>query len=224
MFALVASAAAHAQSWKATTELVASSPSSCPRASLVYEFSVEGSRLKGTTPNGKPIDSPIGADGAIVIDYQGSPQVGAVQITGNASTRQLESTASALRGCRYALVAAAAAAPSGMAPTGADWALGRWDGTVYMTGTSAGSMGLRSERRSLIVRKNADGTSTCNWAEPEHVQKTPARSCRIGTDTVSLVTVASSIVELTRSGPDDLTGRFQATGWARAQAHLQRAR
>jgi hypothetical protein len=80
----------------------------------------------------------------------------------------------------------------------------------------------------MIIRKNADGTLACNWGEPELVENTFAQGCKIGADTVSLVTVASSIVELTRTGPDTLTGRFEAPGWSnvasKAQAQLKRVR
>ena len=216
---------AHAEAWQATTQLTPSSPSSCPKASFTYQLSLEGTNFRGTTPAGGSFESVVSADGTVSAEHRSAPQVGLVRITGNARSRQLSLTASELRACQYALVspaAAAAAMPSGQPmQRGAEWALGRWEGHVYKPGTSAGTVGLRSEPRALIVRKSPDGTVACNWSEPQFVSGIAAQSCKIDGDTISLVTGSSTIVELKRSGPDSLVGTFRNQDWDRNNFHAQ---
>jgi hypothetical protein len=215
-------AVAQAESWTAVTEITAASSPSCAKVAATYQFAIVGQKLTVTTPAGTPREATVAADGSVVLEYAGGAAYGTVRIAGNARTRQLELTASVAKDCRYAL------STGGPAEAGTEWAVGRWDGTVYVSGTGSGTMGLRSEPRSMIIRYNASGALACNWAEPEFVTVTAAKNCRIGANTVSLVTVAGSTVDLARTAPDILTGRFQAPGWdnvaSKAQAQLKRLR
>jgi hypothetical protein len=203
---------AYAQSWRAVTDIISSSPASCPKVSLAYEMTLQGDRLHVKTPAGKTYDGTVAPDGSVRVEYQGVSRVGKVSIFGNVRSRQLELTASSMNNCHYALKASAAAAGT-HAAVGADWAIGRWDGTLSVAGTSAGTSGLRSEPRSMIVRKNTEGGLVCFWNFPDQVEHTPTQSCTIGKDTISLVTIAGSVVDLSRSGIDGLSGTFRNQEW-----------
>jgi hypothetical protein len=112
---------------------------------------------------------------------------------------------------------------------GGEWALGQWEGTLVSQGTSAWTAGLNQSPRTLIVRKDASGAVTCLWFisnDPKSRRWT--KNCRIGPNGISLETSAASVVEMTRSGPNALQGRFvPAAPQARftgsgSQVHLNR--
>jgi len=102
--------AAQGQTWRAATDLVASSPKSCPNAAFGFEFTLRGDRLTVVDPRGRNYEVGVAPDGAVKLEYQGARQVGKVTITGNALTQQLELAGSALTDCRYALKPTAGAA------------------------------------------------------------------------------------------------------------------
>jgi hypothetical protein len=191
----------NAESWQATTRLIASSPQSCPKVEFVFQLALEGAQFKGTDPSGKPLESTVAGDGAVVAEYR-SGAAGTVRIFGNARARELELTASALTGCRYSLVAGAVQDTSG-----GNWAIGRWDGHLTRLGGAggAGNSGLQTEPRAMIVSRTRAGLS-CRWSSPASVAMDLARKCRIEAGSISLVTSANSDVELTRSGESSLTG------------------
>jgi hypothetical protein len=95
--------AAQGQTWQAATDLVVSSPSSCPKAEFVFELSLHGERFTIVNPAGKKFEAGVAPDGTVKLEYPGASRVGKVTISGNARTQQLELTGSALTGCRYAL-------------------------------------------------------------------------------------------------------------------------
>jgi hypothetical protein len=114
---------------------------------------------------------------------------------------------------------------------GGEWAIGRWEGSVFSIGTPSGTAGLQSSPRTLIVQKSADGSATCSFfvsGDPV----APTKQCVIKVDGISLVTGASADVELSRSGPDSLQGTLRWThavvgrsaGMAGAQVSMQRVR
>jgi hypothetical protein len=224
----IAGPSVRAESWQATTQLSSSSPSSCPKASLQYQLSTEGSRFRGVTPAGKAFEATIGADGTIAAEYEGDARAGTVRIVGNARSRQLSLTASAVQSCQYLLLPTAAAAPArsnvALFTPGAEWSIGRWDGHIYTTGTVSGTQGISSSPRTLVIRRSADGVVTCNWAEPEHVLKTPAYDCKIEGNSISLVTTASSVVELRRSGSDTIAGTFRNVNQPRSLTQVSMKR
>lgn len=94
---------AHGQTWRAATDLVASSPKSCPNAAFGFEFTLRGDRLTVVDPRGRNFEVGVAPDGTVRLEYQGARQVGKVTITGNVLTQQLELAGSALTDCRYAL-------------------------------------------------------------------------------------------------------------------------
>src|SRR5258708_24220670 len=128
VFAVLASSPVLAETWQATTQLVPQSPSSCPTVSLVYELSLERALFTGKAPNGAAFSGNVGSNGAVRVQYVGSPQAGTVTITGNAIARQLEMSASGLPKCRYALASTGGAPP---VPTPTSSALvGCWGGEL----------------------------------------------------------------------------------------------
>src|SRR5262249_35844902 len=160
----------------------------------IFNFSVEGTSFSGTGPAGQSFKSNVSPDGSIMVEYKTAvPPISANRITGNARSRQLSLTISALNGCQYALIPSAAVASS--METGGEWAIGRWDGHVAAK-TAAGD--LRSASRSLIIRKNPNGPVACFWGAPEDVMKTPTQGCTIRAGTISLVTWLASAIELDR--------------------------
>ena len=208
--AVLVSTDLQADTWQAVTQLSSASQSSCRNVPLDYQFSIDDAGFRGISPTGRVFGAVVGPDGTIATEYEGDSRVGTVRIVGNARTRQLSLTASAVPGCQYSLlpsVAGASSSPNTASlKPGADWAFGRWEGHLFKTG--AAGRGISSPRRALIIRKRANGVVTCNWAEPEHVLNTPA-NCKIEGESISLITTANSFVELRRSGSNAIAGTFR---------------
>jgi hypothetical protein len=207
---------AWADTWNASTQLTAQSPSSCPAASFTYELSLNGNQFSGKSPAGAAFSSNVSPDGTVRVQHSSGPKVGTVTIGGNAVARQLELSASALPQCRYALVPSAGAAPRPIATSegSGEWAVGRWDG--YLTklggaGGGAGSSSLQTEQRAMIIARTPAGL-TCRWSFPESVEGDYAKSCKIRDSSISLVTSAGTDVELTRSAENSLSGTFVNKG------------
>ena len=98
--------------------------------------------------------------------------------------------------------------PGQMLP-GGEWASGRWEGRLVSIGNANGTAALSQSPRTLIVRRDADGTVTCLWYvsnDPQSRQWT--KKCKIGPRSISLETAAGSQVEMSRSGQDDLQGQL----------------
>ena len=64
----------------------------------------------------------------------------------------------------------------------------------------------------MFVNRNSRGGLTCRWAEPVVAELTFALSCSLSGDTLKLVTIAKSEVEMKRHGPMGLNGTFKALG------------
>jgi hypothetical protein len=124
-----------------------------------------------------------------------------------------------------------AAAPIGEARllSGAEWAVGQWEGEVLIVGSSAGSAGL------LTIEKDAAGIFSCRFvtaAPPASPHAGPTKRCLIKPNGISLSTAIGTEIELTRSGPDGLqggstsstAGGVRAPGSVAIQVHLNRVR
>ncbi len=192
-----------ADTWQATTKLIPSSPRSCPKVEFAFQLSLEGARFNGTDPNSTRFESNVASDGAVLAEYQAA-RAGRVKIFGNAHTRELELIAGASTVCRYSLVPTQSQDTSG-----SEWAIGRWDGHITRLGGAGGAAnsGLQTEQRVLIIAKTGAGL-ICRWSFSETVTQELTRRCRIGANSISLVTLANTDVELTRSGENSLTGTF----------------
>jgi len=108
------------------------------------------------------------------------------------------------------------------------------DGTVTLQyGPSTISGNVRSKQFTMVGEKG------CRWdlvpfvpiaaqitpgGEPQWAARTPMKSCMIGTDTISMVTYASSAIELSRSGTDGLVGTFIVSAANRTKVILNRSR
>jgi hypothetical protein len=104
---LVAEAAV-AQSWETKTELKKDSRSTCPKATLIYEFTMAGSQLSGrpcgcSCSYGEALTGAIAADGKVGL-HNRSPALGQVIISDNAHAKELQATSSNYPGCVYAFV------------------------------------------------------------------------------------------------------------------------
>jgi hypothetical protein len=97
------SVSALAERWRAVAELLPPSPSSCPTAVPILELQLEGSRFSGKSQAGKTFATSMAPDGGVSVNYQGVDLYGIVTIVGNALSRQLELSGSAVPGCRYIL-------------------------------------------------------------------------------------------------------------------------
>ena len=120
--------------------------------------------------------------------------------------------------CLLAISASAqSGAPQGVADLqpGGEWAIGRWEGNLVEVGTSAGTAGLNQVGRVFIVERTPTG-ARCYWFIPG-TAKSPTKQCTIGAKSIALVTVASSKVELWRTSPDAMQGKFEGTGARVAQ-------
>jgi hypothetical protein len=203
-----------ADTWQTMPALMPSSPSTCTYMASVYELSADGSVFKGTSPSGRPFQSTVAADGTVTLQY------GPSTISGNVRSKQF--TMVGEKGCRWDLVPfvpiAAQITPGG------EWTIGRWEGTISKVGNSGGGSGLQSDPRTLIIQRNANGILVCSFAEPQWAARTPMKSCMIGTDTISMVTYASSAIELSRSGTDGLVGTFIVSAANRTKVFLNRSR
>lgn len=149
-------------------------------------------------------------DGTTLIRYTSpSAQVGDVTIEGNAKTQQMGVTASKAPGCNYTLVPATGGARSAYSGNVGDWALGRWEGTIsQVAGNAYGSMGLTSGPRTLIIQRDSSGQVSCFWFIPADGQQ-PTKQCTVKANGISLITIASSVVELYPTGSDTLQGTFR---------------
>jgi hypothetical protein len=186
---------AEADTWQAMTELLPTSPKACGNEGRLYEFSLKGMRLSGRDPASKMIEGIVAADGSVSLRYESLAAVGTVTIAGNARLRQLEASANARPECRYSLKPGDG--PPAQMQAGGEWAIGRWDGHVAVAGTSYSSMGLNSEARTLIIGRTSSGAVSCRWDTPQLAAGSPTKSCTIRVGTISLVTIASTTVELT---------------------------
>src|SRR5262245_12968010 len=102
--AVLTSTNVEADTWRADTQLSSSSQSSCRNVPLDYHFSIDDERFRGISSTGKVFEATIGPDGTITVEYESDLRVGTVRIVGNARTRQLSLTASAVAGCQYSLL------------------------------------------------------------------------------------------------------------------------
>jgi hypothetical protein len=113
--------------------------------------------------------------------------------------------------------------------SGAEWAIGQWEGEVLTVGSSAGSAGL------LTIERDAAGNFSCRFvtaAPPASPHTGPTKRCIIKPNGISLSTAIWTEIELTRSGPDGLQGGSksstargaQAPGSVGVQVHLNRVR
>ena len=127
---------------------------------------------------------------------------------------------------------AAAQGTSAQMLAGGEWALGRWEGTLVGIGTSSGTIGLGQSLRTLIVQKADTGAVTCLWFISNNAKSTQwTNRCKVGPKDITLETSAAASVELWRTGPDTLQGRFVSGGpprssgmWGAQQLHLNRVR
>jgi hypothetical protein len=123
-----------------------------------------------------------------------------------------------------------AARPIGEAQSlsGAEWAIGQWEGNVLTVGTSAGSRGL------LTIERDAAGNFSCRFVTdppPASPHAGLTKQCVIKPNGISLTTVISIEIELIRSGLDGLEGGTPMSANARGvqapslggiQVHLNR--
>lgn len=178
----------------------------------LYGFSVDGPVLKGTSPSSRKFEGRIATDGSVSTQYL------AYTIAGNARARQL--TMSGENGCVWDLLPYVPI-PAQIEP-GGEWAIGKWEGNLARVGTVHGTAGLTSNARTLIVTRGADGTVMCGYSEPQWAARTPMKSCLIGAHTISMINYSNNTIELSRTGPNTLTG-VSAGNVARSQLFLTRA-
>ena len=102
---LAATGTAAAQSWEAKTELRPDSKSTCPKAALIYEFTVAGSELVAKPRGGgHALTGSVSADGQVAL-HNRTPALGQVIISGNVRSREMQATSSNYPGCIYAFQA-----------------------------------------------------------------------------------------------------------------------
>lgn len=206
---LAATGTAAAQSWEAKTELRPDSKSTCPKAALIYEFTVAGSELTAKPRGGgHALTGSVSADGRVSI-HNRTPALGQVIISGNARSRELQATSSNYPGCIYAFQAGDMNAGLVSAYQGnvGDWALGRWDGRIV---GNFGGVGIREYPRSVMVVKLPDGRIGCRYGGPDFVARldwTP--KCTVTANGISLATLDKTSVELTRADDRRMEGRVR---------------
>lgn len=204
-------AQAQAQTWNATTYLQPGTPSSCPKISATYGFSVNGGELVAKIPSGSVQRGPIGTDGIVNMRYDsGHSRVGWVTIAGSVPSRGLTLSSSAFPGCLYALAESAPSdPPSAYAGSLGDWALGRWDGLQVR---NVGGVGLQSSPFSLIVERQSSGKVFCRFNTPDLVRISLwAPRCSVTADAVS-VSSGSSELALSRGADGRLDGTMRYPG------------
>ena len=121
---------------------------------------------------------------------------------------------------------------------GGEWALGRWEGNGVLIGSAAGassgsggSMALTTVPAVLEIRKDDRQNVSCFFFRPTDGER-PTKKCTVGPNGISLIAANSAVVELRRSGPNALAGRYQpataravvAPGNSDIQVHLNRVR
>ncbi|WP_421994448.1 hypothetical protein [Reyranella sp.] len=204
-------AQAQTQAWNATTYLQPGAPSSCPKPSATYGFTINGSELVAKIPSGPVHRSPIAADGTVNMRYDsGHSRVGWVTIAGNVPARGLTLSSSGFPGCLYALAESAPSdPPSAYAGSLGDWALGRWNGLQVR---NVGGVGLQSSPFSLVVERQGSGKVFCRFNTPElvHISLWASR-CSVTADAVT-VTSGPSDLALSRIGNDRLDGTMHYPG------------
>lgn len=188
---LAMAGSAGAQTWQATTELTADSNSSCPKASVPYEFTVRDTTLTVKTPVGATHSGTIAADGRVEIRYPASgptaAKLGTTTLAGNARSRDLRVSASGLEGCVYALRPAAgvASAPGAAGPASA--IVGTWKGPFR--GYRSGFFG-----EGLVLAILINGK--CNAAKIGRGAYNPVCKYSNNGNTVNFLTDISEAVEL----------------------------
>lgn len=219
-FTILVASDAVAQTWDATTYLQPGGPSSCPKVSATYGFTLSGQELAVKIPAGQTHRAAIGPDGNVSLVYDAaSSRVGRVSITGSTRTRLLSLTASAFQGCIYALSESVPTEPqtaySGMV---GDWALGRWNGLEVR---NVQGVGLQSSALGLIVEKQRNGKVFCRFGEPDVVFVALwAAQCAITADSVRVVS-GDADMNLQRIGEGRLEG---ATRYSWGSATIRFAR
>ena len=225
LLSIVGAGAAGAQTWEGKSELKPNSKSTCPRASVIFDFAISGAELSAKGKGGGvSMNGPIAADGRVTL-YGRSQAFGQIEMSGNTRTKDLQVTSSTYPGCVYAVVSAGdlnAGLVSAYQGNVGDWALGRWNGRIV--GNFAG-VGLTEYPRALIVEKLPDGRAGCRYGEASAVGGlawTP--KCTITANGISLATEANTTVELARADARRIEGRVREAATAQAYTiFLERA-
>lgn len=119
--------------------------------------------------------------------------------------------------------------PVAEASAGAEWALGRWTGGIYSIGGARGSTGgsgMNQRPRGLLITRDAAGQFICRWSTSPPGDGNPAQRCRIGGQSIVLVSSGGEEINVSRSGSDGLVGTYRGSADFNAssqnQVHLTR--
>lgn len=206
---------ASAETWEAKTDLKPGSKSTCPRAALIMEFSLNGAELTAKARGGISLSGAVSADGKATL-YGKHAALGNIVVGGNARTKELQATSSVYPGCIWAFVAGDMNAGLVSAYQGSvgDWALGQWKGRIV--GNFAG-IGIREYPRSLVVEKLPDGRAGCRYGSDDFAQRLAwVPKCSITANALVLTTDANSTVDLGRVDGRRMEGRVREPGTAQA--------